>query len=329
MGCTSALDVVNPLSIAVLITYYGERELLRECLESLRNQTQLPDEILVYDDASDAPAEEYIPHGLPVQVLRGRINRGPAYGRNRLLLASQSAYVHFHDADDLFSPNWHARVREVLQTTRADVVFTEINAHSDQGVYSERVLALDGLAAGEDLVRFCIQGVMLVPSGTYRRQTVLSMGGYRTSLAQAEDFDFHVRLAASGPRFAVIGDPLVTIRVRAAGRSRDGVQTWGSFVQAVATLSAELPPMYRSDFADAAARAGSTLFKLGARAEANHAFTLAAKLGPPRFTTQRPVYRFLATRVGFETTEQLARAYRGMLPAGLRAYLATRAGVKA
>jgi GT2 family glycosyltransferase len=316
---------MNSPTIAVLITYYGERELLRECLESLRDQTRLPDEILVYDDASDAPAEDYLPTGLPVQVLRGCVNRGPAYGRNRLLLASQSAYVHFHDADDLFSPDWHTRVRDVVQATRADVVFTEINAQSDQGVHSERVLALDGLAAGEDLVRFCIQGVMLVPSGTYRRETVLSIGGYDTSLAQAEDFDFHVRLAASGPRFAVIGDPLVTIRVRAAGRSRNGVQTWSSFVEAVATLSTELPPSYRSDFADAAARAGSTLFKLGARAEANHAFKLAARLGPPRFSSQRPVYRFLATRVGFETTEQLARAYRGILPARLRAYLAAHA----
>jgi hypothetical protein len=34
-----------PLSIGVLITYYGERDLLRECLDSLANQAQLPDEL--------------------------------------------------------------------------------------------------------------------------------------------------------------------------------------------------------------------------------------------------------------------------------------------
>jgi hypothetical protein len=163
---------------------------------------------------------------------------------------------------------------------------------------------------------------MLVPSGTYRRQTALAMGGYRTALWQAEDFDFHVRLAATGPRYAVIADPLVIIRVRQGGRSRDRVQTWTCYAQAVEMLSTELPSSYRSDLADAAARAGSMLFKLGARAEASSAFGLSARLGKPRFTTQRPLYRLLASTVGFERTEQFAQAYRGMLPAGVRAYFA-------
>jgi glycosyltransferase involved in cell wall biosynthesis len=316
---------MNRVSIGVLITYYGERDLLRECLTTIANQTRLPDEILVYDDASDAPAENYVPSGLPVKVMRGDVNRGPAYGRNQLLQASTSTYVHFHDADDLFSPNWHSRVREVLEGTHVDVVFNEIDVCGEKGIQSTRVLALDSLAAGADLVRFCIQGVMLVPAGTYRREALVSIGGYRTGLWQAEDFDFHVRLAASQPRYAVVTDPLVTIRVRPEGRSRNRIQTWSSYVQAVAALSAELPDGYRSDFADAAARAGSMLFKLGARNEARSAFRLAARLGPPTFTTQRPLYRLLATTVGFEMTEQLALAYRSMLPAGLRAYVAARA----
>jgi glycosyltransferase involved in cell wall biosynthesis len=317
---------MDRLSIGVLITYYGERDLLRECLESIGDQTRPPDEILIYDDASDAPAEQYVPSGLPVKVLRGDVNRGPAYGRNQLLLASTSTYVHFHDADDLFSPDWHSRVREVLEATDSDVVFTEIDVSGERGIQSTRVLALEALAAGADLVRFCIQGVMLVPAGTYRREALLAIGGYRTALWQAEDFDFHVRLAASEPRYAVLTDPLVTIRVRPEGRSRDRVQTWSSYVQAVAALSDELPGRYRSDFADAAARAGSVLFKIGARDKARSAFNLAARLGPPTFTTQRPLYRLLATTVGFEMTERLALAYRSMVPAGLRAYIAARSG---
>jgi hypothetical protein len=315
---------MDPLGIAVLVTYYGERELLRECLESVASQTSAPREILIYDDASDAPAENYVPSGLQVRVLRGKENRGPAYGRNRLLHASSSPYVHFHDADDLFSPDWHARVREVLQATPLDAVFTEIDAHSEDGVQAQRILALQALVDGGDLVRFCINGVMLVPAGTYRREALLAMGGYRTSLWQAEDFDFHVRFAAAGATYAVITDPLVTIRVRESGRSRDQVQTWSSYLEAVAVLSNELPATYRPDLADAAARAGSTLFKLGARTEAGVGFKLAARLGPPRFTKQRPVYQLMARTVGFEATEQLARAYRDVVPRKLRTFIAHR-----
>jgi glycosyltransferase involved in cell wall biosynthesis len=311
-------------TFGVLITYYGERELLRECLDGLARQTCPADEILVYDDASDAPAVDYVPLGLPVRILRGHVNRGPAHGRNQLLQASTSTYIHFHDADDLFSPDWLARVRGVVAATQADVVFTEIDVADEHGLRSSRVLGLNQLAQGADLVQFCVRGVMLVPSGTYRRQRILDLGGYRTSLWQAEDFDFHVRLAASAPRYALITEPLVTIRVRADGRSRDQVQTWSSYVEAVAALSAELPRRYRPDLADAAARAGSVLYKLGAREYASVAFRLAASLGPPRFSTQRGVYRLLARTMGFEVAERLGLAYRHVLPARLRAQIGAR-----
>ena len=311
-------------TFGVLITYYGERELLRECLDGLARQSCAPDEILVYDDASDAPADAYVPDGVPVRILRGQVNRGPAHGRNQLLEASTSTYIHFHDADDLFSPKWLGRVRETVEATQADVVFTEIDVADEHGLRSSRVLGLDQLAQGADLVQFCVRGVMLVPSGTYRRQRIVDMGGYRTALWQAEDFDFHVRLAATAPRYAVIADPLVTIRVRAGGRSRDQVQTWSSYVQAVASLSEELPARYRADLSDAAARAGSVLYKLGAHDRASAAFRLAARLGPPRLTTQRGMYRLLARTLGFEAAERFGLAYRRVLPARLRAQIGAR-----
>lgn len=315
---------MDPLSIGVLITYCGERELLSECLESLRQQTRPVDEILIYDDCSQAPAEHYVPSGLTARVIRGGMNRGPAYGRNQLLKACTSAYVHFHDADDLFSPHWHARVRAALGASGADVVFTEIAAVRDDGTYSPKILALDDLAAGGDLISFCIQGVMLVPSGTYRRGAVLAIGGYRTSLRQAEDFDFHVRFAANRPRYVTITDPLITIRVRPGGRSRDRVQTSSSLVEAVANLSHELPRKYRSDLSDAAARAGSTLFTLGAQRQARVAFRLAENLGPPRFTKERPLYKALVRIIGLEAAERLARVYRAIVPARLRALIGAR-----
>jgi glycosyltransferase involved in cell wall biosynthesis len=311
------------MSIGVLITYYGERDLLRECLESIAAQTRLPDEILVYDDASDAPAAQYLPSGLQVNVLRGTENRGISYGRNQLLRASTSTYIHFHDADDLFHPDWCARVYDTFETTSADAVFSEIVAHADGSPLRERVIGLTDVVAGQSLTEFCIKGVIIPAAGSYRRQSVLAVGGFRTSLRQAEDFDFHVRLAATGPRYAIIEDPLVTIRVRPDSLSNyDPVRQWSSYLRAVEALSSELPAKYRGNLSDAAARAGSVLFKLGARNEARTAFRLATRLGPPRFTTQRPVYRVLARTIGFEMAEHVSGAYRSVVPQRLRARVA-------
>jgi glycosyltransferase involved in cell wall biosynthesis len=314
----------DALTVGALITYHDERELLSACLASLGSQTRAPDEILVYDDASVAPAEEFVPPGLRVRVIRGAENRGPAHARNILVQACQSTYVHFHDADDVFSSEWCARVRGAIEQTGADVVFTEASSFDSDGPRIARVLGLHRLAAGEDLVRFCLQGAMLAPAGTYRRPIVLAMGGYRTHLWQSEDFDFHVRLAATGVRYAIVPDPLVHIRVRPDGRSQNQVEVWESAIQAVTNLADELPATYQPDLAAAAARAGSVLFKLGARSQASLAFRLATRLGPPGFQSERRLYRYAARMLGLELVERLAMVYRSILPRGIRIYLATR-----
>lgn len=102
------------LMISILITYYNERELLTECLCLCYHQLEPTDEIIIYDDASHNPAIDYIPAGVSARVIRGEIDRGPSAGRNILLAESRCNYVHFHDSDDVFAPEWRARVGAVL-----------------------------------------------------------------------------------------------------------------------------------------------------------------------------------------------------------------------
>jgi hypothetical protein len=238
------------------------------------------------------------------------------------LRASTSSYVHFHDADDLFYSDWCRHVRTVITDQDPDVVFTEVQSFGTDTVGSDRVLGLGRLQQGEDLARFCIEGAMLTPSGTYRRECVLGIGGYRIDLVQSEDWDFHIRLAASGVRYAIIGEPLVRQRLRASGRHQRGLEVWTSCCAAIEGLAEQLPRTYRPDLAEAAARAGSQLFALGARAEARGAFELARRLGPVR-TEHRPrAYALLARTVGFEAAERVALAYRRLLPNELRAHIA-------
>ena len=307
-------------TISVLITYYNERELLTECLRSLATQTQLPDEILIYDDASTYPAAEYVPADLPTQVIRGEVNGGPARGRNSLLRAATGEYVHFHDADDLFEPTWCAQVGAALDGV--EVVFTEIHSFASGKLLSERVLGLAQLQADGDLLRFCIRGAMLVPAGTYRRDLLLELGGYREALWQAEDYDFHIRLAARGVRYRLVDTALVTIRVRSEGRSSNQREVWSSALQALKLQATELPTAYSNELAEMAAYVGSQLFKLGARHTAGEAFQLAYSLGPPTYVRQRRSYRLLAGALGPEAAEWISASYRRLLPEPLRRALA-------
>jgi hypothetical protein len=315
------IHVYMKLTISILITYYNERELLQECLLSIANQLEPSDEIIVYDDASTWPPSEYVPEGVPVRIIRGETNIGPARGRNVLLQAARGDYIHFHDSDDLFHPEWAQKVRQQFSDSNVDAVFTEISSYRDNKLTSERVIGLSRLLPGKDLLRFCLHGAMLVPSGTYRRGSVLNIHGYREQLWQSEDFDFHVRLAASGIHYAIIDEPLVMIRIRPSSRSQNHLEVWTSAFMAVQWLARELPSCYQADLAEAAARIGSMLFKLGARAQARQAFQLAIRLGPPTYSQQRRLYQILARLFGPEAAEDVSTLYRNAIPQRMRSYL--------
>lgn len=308
----------SPSSLAVLVTYYNEGPLLTRCLESLRRQTVPVDEILVYDDASGIVPAPFVPEGMSVRIIRGESNVGPATGRNLLLREATADLVHFHDSDDTFEPSWSQRVRREFATGDLDAFFSEVAFVYADGRRRDQIVGLQRVADGEDLVTFCIRGAMLVPTGTYRREVVLGIGGYRTTLWQSEDWEFHIRLALSGVRYRVSTDPLVIAFRRDSGRSENAEEVLDSTLQAVRALAETVPVRYRDDLSEVAGRAAARLYRLGARAKARDAFQLAYRLGRPAFVGERPFYRVLARTAGPLSAEWLGRLYRSAKRVALR-----------
>jgi hypothetical protein len=211
-------------------------------------------------------------------------------------------------------------VRRAIYASDADAVFTEVSSVQADRRFSRNTLGLERLE-GKDLVSFCIAGALLPSSGTYRRSVVLAVGGYRETLWQSEDWEFHVRLAASGITYAIINGPLVIQRVRAESRSQNHQEVFTSAVQGIALLAQELPARYRPELSDAAARAGMALYRIGAHTDARNAFSLARNLGRPPLRGQHSLYRLAATLIGLEGAERAGAVYRRLLPASVRGRL--------
>jgi hypothetical protein len=218
----------------------------------------------------------------------------------------------------LFHPAWCSQIRQAITATKAEWILTEISSYQNEQLVCERVLELKRQTNGTDLIRQAIRGAILVPAGTYLKSTIESIGGYRSDLWQSEDYDFHIRLAAAHPSVAIIDEPLVHIRLRPDSRSQKQTEVWTSAVQAIAQLSDELPSTYRLDLAEAAAKAGSMLFRNGDKAAARQAFVLAKRLGPPAYLREQEPYRFIARNFGQELAERLGALYRLCLPETLR-----------
>lgn len=300
------------LTLTVGFTYYNEKEMLTQAILSLALQGTDDLEILVYDDAAAWPADDYLPEGIAVRVIRGEANRGPGYGRNVLLRESAAQYIHFHDSDDLFLPDWKAQVRKVLDMHQPDAVFTEIRSSREGVVQSNQVMGIEELASHGDLTRFCIERVMLVPAGTYRREFLLEVGGYDETVRQSEDFDFHLRLSLMSPKYKLITTSLVEIRQRPDSRSTRRIEVFRDGIRILERVSRVLTPSYRTYVADALLKYSRNLYRLDDIEGARNGFELAKRLGPPDYRGQPAHYRRAARIFGLLGAERIAKAYKNL-----------------
>lgn len=316
ISLTMASNTNDP-SLSICITYFNEGEGLTRCLESLNQQGELPQQILIYDDASTLAPEPFLPNWFRGEVLRGKHNIGPGLGRNQMLERCSTDYVHFHDADDLFLTGWLHQVREAIQEG-AGVVFTEIDSVVDGGETSDCIQLLPAGADRPSLIRFALQNAILTSAGTYRTDLVHELGGYRRELWQSEDYDFHLRILATEEPFKLITEPLIR-RTCVAGRSGQRVEVWESALDSLQYLVEEkVLPSYQNEIAEAAARISSNLFHLGARDKAREGFGFALSVGRPEFRNQNRLYRWLATHASQELAEWTGFLYRSILPDFIR-----------
>lgn len=205
-------------SSSLLIPCYKAAGFLPRLWETIRAQTKPFDEIICYDDASpDRTAD--VARELGATVIAGRENRGPAHARNQLWRAARGTWVHFHDADDLLDPAYHAKVSARADAATDVVLCNALWLHEDtraveiEWQYSDAELRAEPVPY---LLRRPVGGI----NGYYRRAILEAVGGFDERLKTWEDADLHVRLAAAGARFAVVEESLVIALRHAAGASR-------------------------------------------------------------------------------------------------------------
>src|SRR5262245_62168442 len=96
---------MSSLSLTVIIPAYRAAATIARALDSVINQTCVPDEIVVIDDGSpDDLAHALRPYGSQVTLLR-KPNGGAASARNMGLTVAHGDLIAFLDADDWWEPH--------------------------------------------------------------------------------------------------------------------------------------------------------------------------------------------------------------------------------
>lgn len=207
---------IPAISVAMSV-YNGERFLVR-AIESVLAQTFTDFEFLILDDGSSdgtrAIIESYAAQDSRIRPII-RENRGLIASLNQLLAESRAPLVARMDADDVCLPTRFARQIAYLAE------------HADYGVVGSWCEDIDendapwgGLcnsprhpATHEDFLIAIDKGWALLchPAVLFRRDLVLSVGGYHAAFKHCEDMDLWLRLA-SVTKLASIPEPLIRYR---------------------------------------------------------------------------------------------------------------------
>lgn len=111
--------------ISIIIPVYNIEKYIRECLDSVVNQTYKDLEIIIVDDGSTdnsgAICDEYVSRDKRIKVIH-QTNAGAANAKNTALDHVTGEYVAFLDSDDFVSEDWISTMYQSMKQYNADIV---------------------------------------------------------------------------------------------------------------------------------------------------------------------------------------------------------------
>ncbi len=239
---------MEPL-VSVVIPCYNDENYVGEAIQSALEQTYPHLEVIVVDDGStdDSPA---MIRAFGDQVrCEQQSNQGAPAARNRGLEMAQGKYVKFLDADDVLADGCIGRQveqAEALPDGRKAIVFGDAIWVDEEGNELDGYGDLRGRRPGEDPVTHLLYSNPLTSCPLHRREYLLEVGGFDTSLPRSQEHDLHLRLALAGVEFVYEPTPTYSFRQhegksRISGRSyaEQGLMTHYELVERHARLIEE------------------------------------------------------------------------------------------
>ena len=128
-----------PATLSVVVPAYNVEPYIEQALDSLLNQKDLPDEIVVIDDGStDGTSEKLEPYKRCkfIKVIHTE-NQGLGPARNLGLMSSKSEFVYFFDSDDLLGPNFVTQMKKIIVERSPDIILFSGESFTEAGYQSD------------------------------------------------------------------------------------------------------------------------------------------------------------------------------------------------
>lgn len=169
------LNMKNPL-ISIIVPVYNVEKYLRECLESLINQTYDNVEIICFNDASTDNSlsilEEYACIDDRVKVINSSINVKQGGGRNRALKLSKGEYICFVDSDDWIDKHFVEMLYSAISTFNADIAIADCYEYNNGHLKEITYLGKNIQCSTIELKRKILLNGCPLPTSIFRRNLI-------------------------------------------------------------------------------------------------------------------------------------------------------------
>lgn len=214
-------------NFSVLLSVYKNEkpEYMVASLESLFNQTHVPNEVILVEDGPLTDElydiigsyKKRYPNIFKSLPLTKNIGLGLAL--NEGLKVSKNNLVARMDTDDIAKPNrFEKQIKMFESDSTLSIVGSNVDEFEDNidEVLSKRIVPENH----EDILRFARRrNPFNHPSVMYKKSDVLSLGGYR-DFRRSQDYDLFVRLLNSGFKGYNIQESLLYFRANIANLGR-------------------------------------------------------------------------------------------------------------
>jgi glycosyltransferase involved in cell wall biosynthesis len=220
--------------VSVIVPAFNAEKTIRECVESILQQSFDDFEVLIVNDGSvDSTAElaaELASFDSRIQII-DQPNLGVSAARNRGLRAARGQFVCVLDADDIWVTDKLESQLAVIGDDQDMVVICGLRRFVDNE--NGRVWLAESMPPCIDDQQGCLGTVMHLPSTSMNligtmlapRRHLLEMGGWDERLKTGEDWDMWLRLS-SRVRFRALNKTLSFYRKHEASATRGHDVMW-------------------------------------------------------------------------------------------------------
>jgi glycosyltransferase involved in cell wall biosynthesis len=204
-----------------VIPCYNDGLYIMQALQSLYNQTLLPERIIIVDDGSASGTKkilENIHHPL-VEIIYQE-NQGVSVARNRAIEKAQTAYVLNLDADDYYEPTFIGKAVEILDGNQNVGV---VSSHCRRFKYNNKTKETLKPLGGN------VKDFIVINNGNgnslFRKKCWEEVGGFDEKMRTGyEDWEFWIAITKHNWLVHILPEVLSHYRIKKKSRDTSAIQ---------------------------------------------------------------------------------------------------------